>query len=81
MDLLSASGCEFEGLEVEVFEPAGEVEFAAGEVARGDEAEDGVLELGWEFGVGVAGAGAGDGFDLVEAEAVVEGGGWRGGVG
>src|SRR5271155_2050016 len=74
-------GGEFEGLEVEVFEPEGEVEFAAGEVAGGDEAEDGVLELGGELVEGVAGAGAGDGFELVEAEAVVEGDGGRGGVG
>ena len=66
---------------MEVFEPAGEVEFAAGEVAGGDEAEDGVLELGGEFGEGVVGAGAGDDFDLVETEAVVKGDGGRGGVG
>ena len=66
---------------MEVFEPVGQVEFAAGEVAGGDEAEDGVLELGGELGEGVVGAGAGDDFDLVEAEAVVKGDGGRGGVG
>jgi len=66
---------------VEVFEPVGEVEFAGGDVAGGDEAEDGVLEVGGELGEAVAGAGASDGFQLVEAEAVVEGDGGRGGVG
>lgn len=59
---------------VEVFEPEGEVEFLSGEVAAGDEAEDGVLDLGRKFGEGVAGAGASDGVELVEAEVVVEGG-------
>ena len=34
-----------------------------------------------ELGEGVAGAGAGDGFEFVEAEAVVEGDGGQGGVG
>jgi len=66
---------------MEVFEPAGEVELAGGDVAGGDEAEDGVLEVGGELGKAVTGAGAGDGFELVEAEAVVEGDRWRGGVG
>jgi hypothetical protein len=81
MNLLSVSGCEFEGLVVQVFEPVGEVEFAAGEVAGGNEAENGVLKLGGKLGEGVVGAGAGDGFDLVETEAIVKGDGWRGGVG
>ena len=66
---------------MEVFEPEGEVELSGGEVAGGDEAEDGVLDLGWEFGEGVAGAGAGDGVELVEAELVVEGDGGRRGRG
>lgn len=66
---------------MEVFEPGGHVQFAAGEVAGGDEAEDRVLQVGVEFGEGVAGAAAGDGFELVEAEAVVEGDGGQGGVG
>ena len=58
---------------MQVFQPEGEVEFSSGEVAGGDEAEDGVLDLGGEFGEGVAGAGAGDCVELVEAELVVEG--------
>ena len=58
---------------MELFEPEGEVEFSGGEVAGGDEAEDGVLDFGGEFGEGVAGAGAGDGVEFVEAELVVEG--------
>jgi hypothetical protein len=58
---------------VEVFEPEGEVELSRGEVASGDEAEDGILDFGWEFGEGVAGAGAGNGVELVEAELIVEG--------
>jgi hypothetical protein len=61
---------------VEVFEPAGEVELAGGEVAGGDEVEDGVLELGGKLGEGVAGAGASDGVELVEAELIVESEGW-----
>ena len=68
---------------MKVFEPEGEVELSGGEIAAGDEAEDGVLDLGWEFGEGVAGAGAGDGVEFVEAELVVEGerGRWGGGQG
>ncbi len=62
---------------VEVFEPVGEVEFARGEVAGGDEVEDDFLELDVEVGEPVTGAGAGDGFELVEAEPVVECDGWR----
>ena len=57
---------------MEVFEPEGQVEFSGGEVAGGDEAEDGVLNLGGKFGEGVAGAGAGDGVEFVEAELIVE---------
>jgi len=58
---------------VEVFEPKGEVELSGGEVASGDEAENGVLNLGWEVGEGVAGAGSRDGVEFVEAELVVKG--------
>jgi hypothetical protein len=39
----------------------------SGEVAAGDEAGDGVLDLGRKFGEGVAGASASDGVELVEA--------------
>ncbi len=64
---------------MEIFEPEGEVELSGGEVAGGDEVEDGILDLGGELGEGIAGAGAGDGVELVKAELVVEGdGGWRG---
>ncbi len=68
---------------MEVFEPEGQVELSGGEVAGGDQAEDGVLDFGGEFGEGVTGAGAGDGVELVEAELVVEGkrGRWGGGQG
>jgi hypothetical protein len=66
---------------VEGFQPEGEVELSGGEVAGGDEAEDGVLDLGGEFGEGVAGAGAGDGVELVEAELIVKGKRRRRGVG
>jgi hypothetical protein len=55
------------GFVVELFEPEGEVELSRGEVAAGDEAEDGVLDLRGQLGEGVAGAGAGDGVELVEA--------------
>ena len=65
---------------MQVFKPDGEVEFSGGEVAGGYEVEDGVLEVGGEFGEGVAGAGAGDAIEFVEAELVVEGEGWRRGV-
>ena len=58
---------------MEVFEPEGEVELSGGEIAAGDEAEDGVLNFSGEFGEGVAGAGAGDGVEFVEAELIVEG--------
>jgi hypothetical protein len=58
---------------VKVFEPEGEVELSCGEVAGGDEAEDGVLDFRGELGEGVAGAGASDGVELVEAELIVEG--------
>ncbi len=63
----------------EVFEPEREVDFRGGEVARGDKAEDGFLEVGGKLGEGVAGAGAGEGVELVEAEGVVDGSGrgWR----
>ena len=66
-------GCEGQGVGLEVFEPEGEVEFAGGDVAGGDEAKNGLLKLEGELGEPVAGAGAGDGFELVEAEPVVEG--------
>ena len=66
---------------MEVFEPEGEVELSGGEVAGGDEAEDGVLDFGWELGEGVAGAGAGDGVEFVEAELIVEGERGRRGAG
>ena len=61
------SWSEVGGVGVEVFEPEGEVEFPGGEVAGGNEAKDGVLDLCGEFGEGVAGAGAGDVVELVEA--------------
>jgi hypothetical protein len=52
---------------VEVFEPEGEVELSGGEVAGGDETQDGVLNFSREFGEGVASVGAGDDVELVEA--------------
>jgi hypothetical protein len=58
---------------VELLEPESQIEFSGDEVAASDEAEDGVLDFGGEFGEGVAGAGAGDGVELVEAELVIEG--------
>ena len=66
---------------MEIFEPEGEVELSGGEIAGGDEAEGGVLDLGGKFGEGVAGVGAGDGVEFVEAELVVEGEGAAGGGG
>jgi hypothetical protein len=68
---------ESSGVAVEVFEPAGEVELSGGEVAGGDEAENGALDVGWEFGEGVAGAGASEGVEFVESEAIVECEKWR----
>jgi hypothetical protein len=62
---------------VEVFEPEGEVEFSGGEIAAGDEAEDGVLNFSGEFGERVAGSGAGDGVEFVEAELIIDGDGGR----
>lgn len=62
---------------MQVFEPESEVELSGGEVAGGDEAEDGILNFGRELGKGVAGAGAGDGVEFVEAELVIEGEGRR----
>ena len=59
---------------MQVFEPEGEIEFLSGEVAAGDEAENGVLDLGGKFGEGKTGAGTSDGVELVEAEVVVDGG-------
>jgi len=44
-----------------------------GEIAGGDQAEDGVLDFGGEFGEGITGAGAGDGVEFVEAELIVDG--------
>ena len=58
---------------MQVFKPEGEVELSGGEVAGGDEAEDGVLDLGWKLGKGVAGAGAGDNVELIEAKLIVDG--------
>ena len=58
---------------LQVFEPVGQVELAGGEVAGGDEAEDGVLNFGGEFGEGIPCAGAGDGVEFVEAQLIVEG--------
>jgi hypothetical protein len=66
---------------MEFVEPEGEVELSGGEVAGGNEAEDGVLDFSGEFGEGVAGAGAGDGVEFVEAELVVDGDGGRRGRG
>jgi hypothetical protein len=57
---------------VKIFEPAGEVEVAGGEVSGSDEVEDGVLEFGKEFDEGVTGAGAGEGVEFIESELVVE---------
>jgi hypothetical protein len=62
---------------VEVFEPEGEVELSSSEIAAGDELQDGILNFGREFGEWVAGAGAGDSVELVEAELVVEGNGGK----
>jgi hypothetical protein len=63
------NGC---GVAVELFEPESEIEFSGGQVAASDEAEDGVLDFGGEFGEGVTGAGTGDGVELVESELVVD---------
>ena len=52
---------------VQFFEPEGEVEPSGGEIAGGDQAEDSVLDFRGKLGEGVAGAGAGDGVELVEA--------------
>jgi len=57
----------------QVIEPDGEIKTPGGEVAGGDEAENGVLNLGGEIGEGKAGAGTGKGVELVEAELVVDG--------
>jgi hypothetical protein len=66
----------------EDFEPEGQVDSMGGEVAAGDEVQDGFLELRGKLGEGVAGAGAADGFELVQGEAVVEcDGGRRGEAG
>lgn len=54
----------------EVFEPEGEVEILRGEVAGGDEVEHGVLKLGGELGEGIAGTGAGEGVECIQAEGV-----------
>ena len=66
---------EGQGVGLEVFQPEGQVEFAGGEVAGGDEIEDGFLKLDGEFGEGITGTSAGDGLDLIEAEPIVEGDG------
>ena len=58
---------------MQVFEPESEIEFSGGEVAARNEAENGVLDLGRKFGEGIAGVGASDGIEFVEAEVVVEG--------
>lgn len=60
---------------MEIFEPAGEVELAGSEVAAGDEVENGVLKVGGELDECVAGAGAGEEVEFVEAEPIVEG--WK----
>ena len=74
---MGAVALEVGGVGVEVFEPEGEVELSGGEVAGGDKAEDGILDLVGEFGEGVAGTGAGYGVEFVEAELVVKGSmGW-----
>jgi len=69
-----SSKAELEGgsVAVEVLQPESEVELSGGEVAGGDEDEDGVLNLGGEFGERVARAGAGNCVEFVEAELVVE---------
>jgi len=63
----SADGLKSGCIGVELFEPEGEVKLVGGEVAGGDQAEDGVLNFSGEFGEGVTGAGAGDGVEFVEA--------------
>ena len=58
---------------MEVFKPDGQVDFSGGDVAGGDQAEDGVLNLFGELGERVAGASAGNGVEFVEAELIVGG--------
>jgi hypothetical protein len=67
-----SNALESGGAGVEVFEPEGEVELSGCEIPARDEAEDGVLDFGGEFGEGVAGAGASNGVEFVEAELAVE---------
>ncbi len=54
-------------------EPRRKIESAGSEVAGGDEAEDGVLELDGQVGEGEAGTSAGERVELVEAHLMIEG--------
>jgi hypothetical protein len=67
------SGSQRESVGMEVCEPAGKVELPAAQVARGDQAQDGVLQVGMELREGVPGTAAGDVLKLVQAQAIVEG--------
>ena len=67
-----SSGSQRQGVAMEICEPAGEVKPPAAQVARGDQAQDGVLQVGMELREGVSGTGPGDVLKLVQAQAIVE---------
>jgi len=67
------SGSERESMGMKICEPTSEVELTASQVASSDQAEDSVLQIGMQLREGVPGTGAGDGFEFVETDAIVEG--------
>jgi hypothetical protein len=66
------SSSQRESMGVELSQPAGQVELPAGQIAGGDQAQDGVLQVGVELREAVAGTAAGDVLKLVQAQAIVE---------
>ena len=57
---------------MKVFEPTSEIQPAGGEIAGGDEIEDGVLQFRRELGKGVASTDAGEGVEFVQTELVIQ---------
>jgi hypothetical protein len=67
------SGSQRQSMGMELCEPARKVELPADKVARGDQAQDGVLQVRMELREGVPGTATGDVLKLVQAQAIVEG--------
>ena len=57
---------------MKVFEPTSQIQSARGQIAGGDEIEDGVLQFRRELGKGVASTDAGEGVEFVQTKLVIQ---------